>query len=209
MNMRLRTGLAMLLLLASWSFLYARGSSLHAGEVRLDRLPTAHAGWLMTSSATFSQHVLDILKPTDYISRTYMGPAGEQVELYIGYHDGIESGGIHSPRNCMPGSGWHQMEGGTVHLDVQGRSLELVRAVYAKERTSMLVLYWFQVMGRQITNEYALKLAEIVSTLRHGRKDSAFVRILVAREGSAMSAEDVAERFVRDFFPHIAGVLPH
>lgn len=209
MNMRLRACLALLLLLAAWSFLHVRESSLHAGEVRLDRLPTAQAGWLMTSSATFSRHVLDVLKPTDYLSRTYMGPAGEQVELYIGYHDGIESGGIHSPRNCMPGSGWHQMESGPVRLDVQGRPLELVRAVYARERTSMLVLYWFQVMGRQITNEYALKLAEIISALRHGRKDSAFVRILVTRESSAMPAEEVAERFVRDFFPHIAEVLPH
>lgn len=209
MSMRLRAGLAMLLLLAAWSFLHVRWLPLHAGEVSLDRLPKMHAGWLMASSAAFSQHVLDILKPTDYISRTYVGPAGEQVELYIGYHDGIESGGIHSPRNCMPGNGWHQMESGTVRLDVQGRSLELVRAVYAKERTRMLVLYWFQVMGRQITNEYALKLAEITSALRHGRKDSAFVRILVVGEGSALSSEEVAERFVRDFFPHIAELLPH
>ncbi len=209
MSMRMRTGLVLLLLAGAWIFLHARGTPSSLGAVTLDRLPTEHAGWLMTSSATFNQHVLDILRPTDYLSRTYTGREGEQVELYIGYHDGIDSGSIHSPRNCMPGSGWHQLESGKTVLDVDGRPLELVKAVYAKERASMTVLYWFQVMGRPITSEYSLKLAEALSSIRHGRKDSAFVRILVDRESSSLPSEAVAERFVRDFFPCIADVLPH
>ena len=42
----------------------------------------------------------------DYINRVYLGST-TPIELYIGYYKDQRSGDkIHSPKNCLPGSGW-------------------------------------------------------------------------------------------------------
>jgi EpsI family protein len=171
--------------------------------------PTLNRTWLMTSQAEFSENVLNVLKPTDYLSRQYQGDNGARVGLYIGYHGGGKgSGGIHSPKNCLPGSGWYEVSSKRLHLEVNGDRINLVRAVYQKGDYNELFLYWFQVKGKTLSDEYSLKLAEITNSVLYRRRDSAFIRVSVPFESDEQRANAVAERFVRDFVPVIREFLP-
>ena len=163
----------------------------------------------MTSQARFSEDILNVLKPTDYLSRNYEGSSVKRIGLYIGYHDGgNESGEIHSPKNCLPGSGWQELSAAKMDLNEPLGKISLVKAIYQKGESRELFLYWFQVQDKTLSDEYSLKLAEITSSIIHGRKDAAFIRVSVPIEVGEHEAAAAGVRFIRDFYPLIREFLP-
>ena len=171
--------------------------------------PRQVAGWTMTDQYEFSANVLNVLKASDYVSRQYKGADGSTVNLYVGYHSGgKDSGGIHSPKHCLPGSGWYEVSTRRDTLSVPGGSLNIVRAVYQKDSNKELFLYWFQMMDKSISDEYSLKLTEIQHSILHQRRDQSFIRISVPFEGDEARATATAEAFIRDFDMVLREFLP-
>jgi EpsI family protein len=171
--------------------------------------PTQVRSWRMSSKAEFSANVLNVLKPTDYISRQYKSADGKVVDLYIGFHSGGKgSGGIHSPKHCLPGSGWYEVSSKRGVLDTPGGNVNLVYSVYQKGERKELFLYWFQMMGQSISDEYLLKLSEIKNSIMHRRRDKTFIRISVPFEDKETEAVAIAEQFARDFEPTFREFLP-
>lgn len=171
--------------------------------------PVQHNSWKMISQAEFSQQVLDVLRPSDYISRQYISPEGTDVGLYIGYHGGGKgTGGIHSPKHCLPGGGWFEESSQRQKLAVGGDTLNIVKSVYRKGDSREMFLYWFQVQGDTLSDEYSLKLAEIKNSMLKRRRDSAFIRVSVPVEGDVHQATVRGEKFVQDFYPVIQQFLP-
>ncbi|MEJ2201664.1 MAG: EpsI family protein, partial [Desulfuromonadaceae bacterium] len=107
-----------------------------------------------------------------------------------------------------PGSGWLKLSENVRSLEIAGQKLNLVEAVYQNGDARELFLYWFQVKGQSITNEYALKFAEVKNSILYNRRDSAFVRISVPYHEGEQGIPDLAEQFVRDFYAQIVAVLP-
>lgn len=176
----------------------------------LEQFPVALKGWRATGEFFLSDDVQKVLRASDYVSREYVGGNGEKVTLYVGYHSGgKESGEIHSPKHCLPGSGWYEISSFTRGLTLPQANLNLVQAVYRKGDNNELFLYWFQVRDKSIANEYALKIAEIFNSAWHRRRDASFIRISVPFEGDHRQAQAIAERFVRDFLPSIREFLPN
>jgi len=175
----------------------------------LNEIPMTLGNWRMVSQSEMGERVLQNLKPTDYLSRVYVDSAGNRVVFYLGYHGGgPESGPIHSPKHCLPGSGWQILRQDKKEVPVAGGTVSLVQAVYQQGEEKVLFLYWFQVKGAALTNEYALKFAEIKNSMFYNRRDSAFIRISVMAGDDVEWAVAVGERFVRDFYPRIVAVLP-
>lgn len=171
--------------------------------------PAQAGAWRMTGQSEFSAEILNVLKPTDYIARQYGSDDGSKVGLYIGYHGGgKESGGIHSPKHCLPGSGWYEVSTRRDVLTVGTEKINLVRAVYQKGESREMFLYWFQVRDHSLSDEYSLKAAEIANSFLHRRRDSTFVRISVSFELDEAKARAVGEQFIRDFHPVIRAFLP-
>lgn len=176
----------------------------------LSEFPSTLGHWQMLNDATFSENILKVLKPTDYLARDYINTAdGSQVHLYVGYYNGSkDAGGIHSPKHCLPGSGWYEVVSGKLPVELNERTEHVVRAVYQKGEYKALFLYWFQMKGKVLNNEFALKFGEITNSLRYGRRDEAFIRISVPSVTNQQQAEDIAIRFVREFKPVIDSFLP-
>lgn len=173
------------------------------------QFPVQQNGWQMISEYQFSDTVMDVLKPTDYISRLYAAPDGTKVTLYIGYHGGGEGGGeIHSPKHCLPGSGWFEVSTRREPLPVGAETLNMVRSVYRKGENKEMFLYWFQVRDRSLDNEYSLKIAEITGSLLYRRRDASFIRISVPFTGDEAAARKTGEQFIRDFYPAVRSFLP-
>jgi len=175
----------------------------------LESFPTSVQGWKMISQTAFDLESLEVLRPTDYLYRTYASADGNTVQLYIGYHGGGPGGGeIHSPKQCLPGSGWYNASTRKVVLDAADRHVNMVQAIYQKGDVKELFLYWFQVQALTLSNEYALKWAEISNSLLHRRRDATFVRISISLDKGEEQATATGQQFVRDFFPVIQQFLP-
>ncbi len=175
----------------------------------LANIPVTLGEWTMVGESRFSDKVLAGLKPTDYLYRIYKDSRGNRATLYLGYHaGGPDSGAIHSPKHCLPGSGWFELSETSKKIAVESRELPFIQAVYQNDDQKELFIYFYQVKGRVLTDEYSLKLAEIVNSTLYNRRDSAFIRISVQFQEDQTEAASAAERFLVEIYPHIASVLP-
>lgn len=175
----------------------------------LSGFPVQVASWRMASQSEFSAAVLGVLKPTDYLYRQYKSGDGRMVTLYIGYHGGgKESGGIHSPKHCLPGSGWFELSTIKRTMNQAGARINMVQSLYQKGESKELFLYWFQVRDKTMNDEYSLKMSEITGSMLYRRRDSSFIRVSVPFEHNEQLALELGERFIHDFFPVIQEFLP-
>ena len=87
------------------------------------------------------------------------------LELYIGYYKSQRQGATyHSPKNCLPGSGWAFLHTGTIALhgtQAPGPPVEINKFIIQKGLDKQLVLYWYQDRGRIITSEYWAKVGRL------------------------------------------------
>jgi EpsI family protein len=175
----------------------------------LTEIPANIGEWTMIGQSRFAPDILDNLRPTDYLYRSYEDKDGIRVTIYIGYHaGGPSSGPIHSPKNCLPGSGWLKLSEERRLLHVTDRDLPVVQASYQFHGQKEMFLYFFLVKGRVLTDEYSLKLAEIANSIFYNRRDSAFIRISVPFMNEELKAEKAGERFLTAIYPSLAATLP-
>lgn len=171
--------------------------------------PPVHNGWRMVGQSSLSKNVIKVLMPTEYLSRRYVASDGTTVDMYLSFFDGgPNSGGIHSPKHCLPGSGWFEMSSERTVMDLGGERVNLVRAVYAMGEQRELIYYWFTMRGQTMSDEYSLKLAEITGSMFHSRRDQSFIRISIQTGNNLDGARQRVEDFLHDFYPVIRAFLP-
>jgi EpsI family protein len=174
--------------------------------------------WRGTQLPPFTESVLKILGLEDYLTRNYTGVSGPSVNVYVGYWSSQRQGDtMHSPQNCLPGSGWEPQSQGLLKLrdprPGAAGDIELNRYVIQKGLDRQFVLYWYQSHGRIIGSEYWSKIYLVADAVRLNRTDAALVRIIVPVVGDAAKAEALAEqqavKFVNDFLPKLTAFVPN
>lgn len=209
MNLFLRVAVVLALLAGAALFI-----SFHKDlQVPLARpfaeFPVAHNGWRMAAQSNFSADILNLLRPTEYLSRSYVRSDGASVNMYLSYFDGSPEGGrIHSPRNCLPGGGWTELSSERIEMSINGEAVNLVRAVYGSGESKEVLYYWFAMRGQTISDEISLKLAEITGSIFHRRRDQSFIRISVQDRNDVGVTQKWIEDFLVDFYPVIGEFLP-
>ncbi len=174
----------------------------------LASIPKQMGPWYSARDTTFDEGTLRILRPTDYMMRTYMDKKGVPVTLYIGYHDGSPlAGPIHSPKNCLPGGGWEFRSTEEIPMTAGDNSINVVRAVLAKDGNESIFYYWYQVRGKVITSDLDMKIAEFVGTVVDKRKDAAFVRINLTAPSKEQEVK-IMQDFFENAYPVIKNHLP-
>jgi EpsI family protein len=187
------------------------GTRLSGHEVPVPRqslstLP-AHLGeWQSQGEQPLDDEVLQVLGVDEYVNRTYVNPAGLPLNLYIGYYASQRQGStIHSPQNCLPGSGWQPVEASRLELDAAGHSFPVNRYVIEKSLRRQVVYYWYQGRGRIVANDYANKLWLMLDAARLHRTNGSLVRIVVPQLPRQAAA---ADRAAAEFSSGIAPLLP-
>ncbi|HBG45919.1 MAG TPA: EpsI family protein [Deltaproteobacteria bacterium] len=206
---RLRIAIICVLLASVWFFTQAHANKNVSMSRPFSEFPFVMGEWKMLSQTSFSRDVLSVLRPTDYLARKYANADGERVELYIGYHSGgRESGPIHSPKQCLPGGGWYRHSENKIMVDAGGAPIEAVSAVYQKAEQKELFVYWYEVKGKAVSSEYALRFNEVLNSVLYGRKDSAFIRVSVPLERNEEESRKLALDFIKDFYPVLYDHVP-
>jgi EpsI family protein len=177
----------------------------------LSSFPTTVAGWFMVEEGVVEKEVQEVLKADDLLTRTYSSANGA-ANLFIAAFQSQRNGKApHSPKNCLPGSGWVPSVSEFVPINVPGRAQPIVvnRYVVQKGESASIVLYWYQSRDRVVANEYSAKFYVMADAMRYNRTDTALVRVIVPVMGKDFKqASDIAERFVKDTFQTVSAHLP-
>lgn len=146
-----------------------------------------------------------------YLMRTYRRAdvAADFFSVYIGYYDQQSQGKtIHSPRNCLPGSGWEPLESVPVTLETRAGPVVVNQYVLQRGDQRALVLYWYQGRGRVEASEYAVKRDLLLDSALRGRSEEALVRVMVLMNEDQNSAVQLATRVASQLVPAAAAALP-
>ena len=179
----------------------------------LEQFPHRVGSW-DSRDFPIEEEVQKVLGATELLNRVYQNPQTKfHLGLFVAFFESQRKGGaVHSPKNCLPGSGWSAVASGTTTLEVAGypHGVEVNRYVVQKDMDKQIVLYWYQSQGRVIASEYSAKVYLVWDALTKNRSDGALVRIVspVIR-GDESAALERATSFAREIFPTLQEHIPN
>jgi EpsI family protein len=162
----------------------------------LARFPSAIGEWRIVREGEIEPDERDVLRADDYLKRLYATPSGKWASLFVAYFQSQRAGQTpHSPKNCLPGSGWAWSVADTIIVDISGRArpIAITRYMVSKGDQRAVVLYWYQSRHRVVASEYQAAAFTAWDALRWNRTDTELVRVVTP------VTEDGVE-FIQAFF---------
>ena len=169
--------------------------------------------WHMVRDIPVEKEVQDLLRADDTLNRIYFTPGLGESYLWIAYFKTQRYGQApHSPKNCLPGSGWEPVAGASGPLNVRvigwDTPITINRYVVQHGDQRSVSLYWYQSHGRVIAAELAAKFWLVADSIRYRRSDTALIRVTIPVNGSVQQAVDTGVEFVQSLFPAVMQHMP-
>jgi EpsI family protein len=204
---------APLLLAAQAAFVgYSGGAERPPAPPDLSRFPGGVGKWTQSTEDPIGNDVLSVLMADRVLSRVYVDPAGgPQVGVFVAWFQSQRGGQKqpHSPKVCLPGSGWEPRGTGDIELQTRSGSITASRMLVAYRSDESVILYWYQTPRHVISGEWAAKFWLVADALRDRRTDTALVRINVSAVGFGAARADAAAReFAKEVYPLLRSALP-
>lgn len=205
--------LSIVLLLQAATFYGFSRSEKVAAHKPLEQFSLDDTKWALIQNVDIDKETMDVLKADDLLSRIYENKStGRMATLFVAYFQTQRTGKTpHSPKNCLPGSGWVQTQAGMTDIRVPGEAepIRVNRYIVAHGDNQDVVLYWYQSHNRVIASEYAAKIFTVTDAIRYNRSDTSLVRVVVPVEGGdTQRAVDAAVSFVQSAFEPLKEYLP-
>jgi EpsI family protein len=201
-------------------FLVAQILLIHAAASRehppappaLSRFPVEFGRWKLVREDPVAADIARELGADALLSQTYVEtPTGSLASLFVAWFQ-TQRGGVrqpHSPKVCLPASGWTPEATGEVTLDTAAGAITVNRYLVANGAQRAVVLYWYQTPRRVIAGEWAAKLWLVADALRDKRTDTALVRVIAwPADGRDEAATTAASGFARELYPLLREYLP-
>ena len=159
----------------------------------LSRIDDSINGWSKTEEHELPDYTLRALKPTSYLVRNYRkGP--DNLNLFLAFYAQQRAGeSMHSPKHCLPGSGWEIWNLDSATVAVEGEQVNINKYSIQNGGTRLLMFYWYQSKDRIVADEYRAKVLLARDTLLTGQTGGSIVRFTIpdkewaAREGEAFA----------------------
>jgi EpsI family protein len=187
----------------------AAATEINPAADRLRALPDQLGPWRATETFRLDRDTENILQADDYVLRTYSRGIAP-VALFVAFYGSQRAGRtIHSPLNCLPGTGWEWIERQRATVRAQdGVDIAVNRNIARKDAQDLLVYYWYQSRGRVVASDYANKLFLVGDALARHRSDGALVRVTAdAATGNGAAAREAAA-FIQTIYPALTAHLP-
>ncbi len=197
-------------------------ASVFYGFSRKEKVPVHHAldlfsfpsaNWTLVQDVPIDQDTLEVLKADDLLSRVYQNKGtGEAATLFVAFFETQRTGKApHSPKNCLPGSGWASSQSGTIAIPIPGEAepIRVNNYVVSRGQNQSVVFYWYQSHDRVIASEYKAKIYTVTDSIRYNRSDTSLVRVVVnVNDGDVQKATQTGVSFVKAFFEPLKQYLP-
>ncbi len=158
--------------------------------------------WKMVRESEVDHETLELLKADDTSARTYVGSSGP-ITYFVAFFKS-QRGGVtpHSPKICLPGSGWTPEGSRIMSIPVPGESnpIPVNRYIVRHGEDRSLVLYWYATAHHVVADEYLSKLYLMYEGLRYRRSDEAVYRVIIPITGGEEAAEREAVSFIQSFY---------
>jgi EpsI family protein len=205
------------LMLAQAALLYSSVKPEVIPESRpLAELPLMLGAWSYQQDFAVDDETRDVLKADDLLLRGYAdSTSGRSGTLFVAAFKSQRNGKApHSPKNCLPGSGWTQLSSDLYPVQIGAAQPILVnRYVVQHGDDRALVMYWYQSRQRVIASEYRAKFWVMADAIRLNRTDTALVRvvmpILPSDNTDPAHATQAAVSFIQAFFQPLRLILPN
>jgi len=166
----------------------------------LDTIDRQILGFTGTDNPALDPFTLHALQPSSYLVRTYSKPS-LKVDLFIAFYEQQRAGeSMHSPKHCLPGSGWEIWSYTGTDIPMGGRSVNVNKYSISHEGERRLVLYWYQSKKRIIASEYLGKILLARDTLMQDSTAASIVRVIVPDQPGAL---DEARAFAAALLPQV------
>jgi len=174
----------------------------------LEALPFQIGAWRGRDLGRFDPDTEAILQADSYVMRRYERN-GVPVDLFVAYYATQRSGHtIHSPLNCLPGTGWEWVDTRRQLISLGPEREVVINANVARKNGQRdLVYYWYQSHGRAVASEYRNRLLLVQDSLTLHRSDGALVRVTAPVVADNTSAAEVTA-FIRALYPILTRYLP-
>jgi EpsI family protein len=152
---------------------------------------------------------------TSYLLRQFTPAKSDTAQapwfsVYVGYYDQqLQGRTIHSPKNCLPGSGWEPLTSAPTTIMTLRGPVTVNRYLLQNKTERVLVLYWYQGRGRVAWNEYAVKWDLLRDAALRRRSDEALVRVIVPVTHDEAQAFALAQQVARAVVPALFTALPN
>jgi EpsI family protein len=148
----------------------------------LTEIPAAPEGW-RSEDFPLTETVAAVLAADVTLQRRYVREDGSEVWLFVAYFAEQQvNSQIHSPRHCVPGSGWTIVSTGQETLELPSGPKQATHMEISRQGRSQDMYYWFRTRGGVVTGEYSLKWDLVVNSLARRPTDAAFIRYSASRE---------------------------
>ncbi|MCD6161744.1 MAG: EpsI family protein [candidate division Zixibacteria bacterium] len=182
---------------------YFKPDSSHPAD--FERFPMRAGNWIGENDVV-PDFLVDALKPDNIFSATFTSRNGQQIQLFFDYFAGKNSArGVHSPRNCMPGSGWAIINTTENTINLGNRVIPASRFVIQNAQNRQCMDFWYVTRYGDTSNDYVFKFYLMLSSFTFRPNDVAFIRIIGIDTPDGRKALD---DFERQFIGEIYKSLP-
>lgn len=178
----------------------------------LASFPGLVGSWRMIEQTPIDPETANLLKADDTVSRSYYSPEhGTGGTLFIAWYRSQRQGvSPHSPKVCLPGSGWSPVDSEIVNVKLPGLAepQPINRYTVVKGNNKSIVMYWYQSHGRVDADEYKAKAFSMLDSIRYGRSDTSMIRLVVPTMGDEARGRQQTLAFLQEVFPAVWNFLP-
>jgi EpsI family protein len=178
----------------------------------LSLFPVEIKPWYRIHEGVIEKEVQDVLRADDLLTRQYASSKhSHNVNLFVAYFHSQRSGKApHSPKNCLPGSGWVASSASIVDVAIPGKApISVNRYLVSRGESTSLVMYWYQSHNRVVASEYWAKIYLVLDSIRLNRSDTSIVRVVVpVLDKDEKTAEEAATQFIQSIFPTLETYFP-
>jgi EpsI family protein len=177
------------------------------GVPGLHELPWQIGKWKASGEQSIGPEVTAYLKPDEYILRDYVSER-TPISLFVAYFKSLQNSyGPHSPKICLPGSGWLVTSDKVTRISVPGEAggIPVNEFTMEKSGSRILVVYWYQNSRNAWAQEFKAKLLLLPDLIRYRTSDVSLVRLILPLNSAASENEfEESVEFTQHLFPLLA-----
>jgi EpsI family protein len=168
--------------------------------IPLSRIDSHLDGWTEVREKQLDPQTLKTLDATSYVFRD-LQKDGLQLDMFVAFYAQQRAGeSMHSPKHCLPGSGWEIWRQDSALVLVNGIQVRVNKDYIQNLGKRMLMFYWYQSRNRVVASEYVGKLLLARDTLMTGQTAAAIVRVTLP---DVPSAELRGAGFASELIPEV------
>jgi EpsI family protein len=111
---------------------------------------------------------------------------------------------MHSPLNCLPGTGWSVSDVQIIHVTSLAGTWPVRQMLVSRDDVRFAMTYWYQSRQRIIGEELKARMHLLGDAVRRRPTDAGVVRLLMPVNGDSTASRATMARFASALMPEIA-----